>query len=561
MKMKMYISCILALMMTAAVWAVDRPEGPESPQKQATATLNGTEADQFMSLTEWSTVKFNKLFTYAGFAQKSVSGRYELDLGVAFKAGPVYIGTWYQGNLGQLTAKDNKAVTTKITESTIVPGTIDEKTTTTNPHVYNSHEADHTAAVLVGFGNMGVRLGYVRDNVNKSGSYFNGSAQSGSDVKRDKYPQLIDETVYDSKGYINKAHRLTTVDFGMDISLGKFSLTPNIGLGVNVQQNSQYGAMTSKRGNNLTQKLIVRKEVQGSNNTATNLQVKLGTDFGLNDSLNSTFSFGYDFGIDIYGKKKHTAADGSVKELQNGYKIQKDDHEDNVTGTKHVIKNNFNVTTHNKSFVANTITLGYAMRKDFTERFSFFAGVEAPIGFDFRKNTATTSMTEVYLERDDADSSFGRTKIKRTTLPAETVKTTTFTLDPTFKASLTYAAIPERLFVSFGADVKPFGSGKYKYEGVTTTVNAFATTEETTTSFNDKRPVKKEIKQEPVLGGKEESYNKTVTYGKADATVKFGVRWNIIDAVSFDVVYNRSVLETIKWTEIGNLKLACTIKF
>ena len=47
MKTKMYISCMLALMITAAAWAA---EGPSSPQSKATASLNGTEADRFMKL-------------------------------------------------------------------------------------------------------------------------------------------------------------------------------------------------------------------------------------------------------------------------------------------------------------------------------------------------------------------------------------------------------------------------------------------------------------------------------------------------------------------------------
>ena len=120
MKTKMYISCMLALMITAAAWA---QTGPTSPQKGATAGLKGNEADQFMSLTGWSKVKFDKLFTYAGFAQEGVEHKYALDLGAAFKAGPVYIGTWYQGNLGKVAINRNsKQVTTEISESVLHSG-------------------------------------------------------------------------------------------------------------------------------------------------------------------------------------------------------------------------------------------------------------------------------------------------------------------------------------------------------------------------------------------------------------------------------------------------------
>ncbi|MGP1491514.1 MAG: TDE2508 family outer membrane beta-barrel protein [Treponema sp.] len=577
MKMKMYISCILALMMTAAVWAVDRPEGPESPQKQATATLNGTEADQFMSLTEWSTVKFNKLFTYAGFARTEEP---VLDLGVAFKAGPVYIGTWYQGNLGKLTAKNSKTVKTQITESTILPGTVGTKKTTAEPSVGTNHVADHTAAVLLGFGNMGVRLGYQRSKENKFGSYFlasksstpppsppsppeNPTVHADRIVDSVKQPSKTDKTTYAPDGYVNNAKRKAVVDFGMDISLGKFSLTPNLGLAVAINQDSFYGAETVEKGDTITKLQNITKTVLGSNKTATNLQVKLGTDFGLNDSLNSTFSFGYDFGIDIYGKKEHAAADGSKKELQNEYEITTDKHVHNTIGTKETTTNTFVSNAKTKSFIENTITLGYSMRKDFTERFSLFAGVEAPIGFNFKTEEAETIDTKTTIKRDNADSSYGFTETVRTTHPVITTKTTTFTLDPILRAAFTYAAIPERLFVSLGADVKPFGQnvdrdvpGKYTYTSATTTANAFTKTTETTTTYNDGTPERKVPDVKSTDDSVEESGVKTVTYGKAAANVNLGLRWNIIDAVSLDAMYSKPIDRSI-----GNIKLACTVKF
>lgn len=49
MKTKMYISCMLALMLTAAAWA---QVAPSSPQNDATAGLTFTEGDQFMSVTD-----------------------------------------------------------------------------------------------------------------------------------------------------------------------------------------------------------------------------------------------------------------------------------------------------------------------------------------------------------------------------------------------------------------------------------------------------------------------------------------------------------------------------
>ena len=550
MKTKMYISCMLALMLTAAAWAA---EGPKSPQSQTTAGLNGTEADKFMNLTGWRDVKFDKIFTYAGFARNS--NEPVLDFGAAFKAGPVYIGAWYQGNLGHLLAGNNKNITTKITESTLTPGTVGTKKTTEEPVISKSHTATHNVAVLLGFGNMGVRLGYERSLTNKSGHYYDGDIKSGKIVKNKGNPEQIDETTYDPKGYINNAVRKGNIDFGIDLSLGSLSLTPTVGLAVDVTQSSQYGAEIKKQGNTLLQTQTDTKTVKGSNKTKTGLQAKLNADLGLNDSLHSTFSFGYEFGIDIYGKKKHTAADGTKKVLSNGYDIVTDSHTDVKNGTKHNVTDTFAVKAYTNSNIKNTINLGYSMQKDFTDRLSFFAGIEAPIDFNFEKTVTEQYKTEKTVLSDTADSSYGYTRTMHTTQPTKTVKTTTVTLKPVLKAALTYAAIPDRLFVSFGTDVKPVGSG-CEYKAVKTTVNAFTNTTTTTITYNNGTPDYKDSKETSVTDGETESYHKTVSYQQASANVNLGIRWNIIDAVSFDAMYSKPFSASI-----GNLKLACTIKF
>jgi len=562
MKTKMYISCILALMITAAAWA----DGPSSPQKQATASLNGNEADQFMSLTEWSEVKFDKLFTYAGFAQEQVRFPHVLDLGAAFKAGPVYIGTWYQGRFGMVEAKNNKSVATELTESKVSPGTVDNIKRTTTASIDKKHDAEHQVSVLVGFGNIGVSLGYIREKAeNKSGTYFEGSARSDSVVTDTKTPHLVNKTTYDPKGYVNGAKRTAKVDFGMNLSLGSLSLSPTAGVAVAIKQDSANGVKTAETRDTLLGTYDITKTIAGKNDTKTTLNVKLGADLGLNDSLHSNFSFGYDIGVDIYGKKKHTAADGTAKELANSYTITTDSRNEKETAAKKTVTDTFAATTYNKSNIANKITVGYGMRKDFTDRLSFFAGVEAPIGFDFKKevtNTVDTSKTVTTYKVNSLDDTIVTTNTKA---PAKTVNTTTVTLNPELNAALSYAAIPNRVFLSFGTNVKPFGEKVnnvvgYQYKAVKTTVDGFTKTKETHTRYpND--PGRDTDGSETSAVNDTESSDKTVSYGKTMVEVKLGVRWNIIDAVSFDLVYNKSVLENITWTDIGNLKLACIIKF
>lgn len=561
MKTKMYISCILALMITAAAWAA---EGPTSPTKAATAELNGTQADQFMSLTGWSDVKFDKLFTYAGFAQQNSS---TVDLGAAFKAGPVYIGAWYQGQFGQVNNLNEKKVTTTVTESPVLPGTIDNINRKNEPKVSKTHAAVHNVAVLLGFGNIGVRLGYARKGENKSGTYFGDTIKNDTIVTNSKTPdQITGKTTYDPNGYINGAERVAAVDFGMNLGVKSFSLSPSFGLSFNVKQDSKYGVETNVTTQNTSLGTHnIQTTVNGENKTKTTLNAKLGADLGLNDSLHSTFSFGYAFGIDIYGTKKHKAADGSTKELANEYTGLTDTRSDIETGASRTVADIFMANTKNKSNITNTITVGYALQKDFTERLSFFAGVEAPIGFNFEKTVTKTVNEQKTVMTDKVNKLNNSTKTTIKTSPTTTENTTTVTFNPVVRAALSYAAIPNKVFVSFGTEVKPFGQKVnnvegYQHQTTKTTVDRFTqTTEEVTEYPND---AARNIRSSTTTAvAQKESQKKTVTYGKAAVDVKLGVRWNIVDAVSLDVLYNKSLLQIINWYNIGELKLACTIKF
>lgn len=156
------------------------------------------------------------------------------------------------------------------------------------------------------------------------------------------------------------------------------------------------------------------------------------------------------------------------------------------------------------------------------------------------------------------------------TSPTKTENTTTVTFNPVMRAALSYAAIPNKVFVSFGTEVKPFGkevtdlNGKkhagYEHQTTKTTVDRFTQTSEKVTEYpND--ATRNTRSSTTIAVAQQESQEKTVTYGKAAVDVKLGVRWNIVDAVSLDVLYNQSLLGTINWFSISQLKLACTIKF
>lgn len=166
------------------------------------------------------------------------------------------------------------------------------------------------------------------------------------------------------------------------------------------------------------------------------------------------------------------------------------------------------------------------------------------------------------VETDHVNKLNNSTKTTIKTFPTKTENTTTVTFNPVVRAALSYAAIPNKVFVSFGTEVKPFGQGVegYRHQTTKTTVDRFTQTTENVTEYpND--ATRNTRSSTTTAVAQEESQKKTITYGKAKVDVKLGVRWNIVDAVSFDVLYNKSLLKPIDWVSIGELKLACTIKF
>lgn len=556
MKTKMScISCIVALIITTTVWADDifeAPKVPESPQNTATAGLTTAEADQFMSTTEWGEVKFNKAFIYAGFEQGKTS---ILDLGAAFKAGTVYIGSWYQGNLGSYGRTKKNSVTTTINESTT--GLLGDKKTQFAPELYKNYTADHTAVVLVGFGSMGIKLGYKRAGENKSGKYFGGTAMPDNIVKH-SIAGGINETVYSPKGYINAAKHLPFVEFGMNVGLGGMTLSPTAGLEVYVNQDSNYGLKTETKKTSDVHYSIT-KTAQAKNDSHVGIIGKLGVGLALGDSLNSAFTFGYELTANAYGKT-YKDASGKAHNVRGFYNITTDSSSDvyGPTGTR-VRTDTFNAKFTTKSYYKNKLNVEYAMQKDFTDRVSLFAGVACPITVtaDKKAETDVSETTTVTTYLNPAKNYQNETKKTIKTGPETTTNIVKLNIDPVIKAAVSYAAVPNRLFLNLGAEVKVL---RGEYKNTKKTVNSFVSKEVETTTKDDGSVTKGTSASND--SPKEEFVEHKSTLKPVEAELKGGLRWNIVDNFAFDLVYRTALnAQLINLTQFGDLKLACTIKF
>jgi len=568
MKTRMkFISSILMLLIiaTTGVWAVDITDvkdKPESPTNDATAGLASSEADQFMNVLDWGQVKFDKVFTYMGFKQGTTN---EIDLGAAFKAGPVYVSSWYEGDLGILNVTRNKNVTTTLTP---YDGTVANTNTVETTGLSKSHNAAHKFAALVGFGNIGINLGYNRKGNNQYGKYFGGVLTNNDSVTTNTNSNYTDKIEYDPRGFNKAAKHTPFVGFGMNLNLGKLSLSPTASFAVEIDEKSEKGfKTTTTKGDG---KYSIVKEATGNENKSDatiGIMGGAGVLLGLGDSLNSTFELGYNFRVNAYNKT-YKAADGTKHKFKGSYTITMDKHNDdynNTTGGQHVITTDFQANFTKRSYFKNTLNLGYTMQKDF-ERFSFLASFKAPITLSFEtaakenKNTQVIKTTHI----DPSKSYDDNTYTKVVTSPVETTKTTTIRINPELDLALSYAAVPNKLKLNIGTNIKFFGKDSASEYGYSTKIekithNTHVTTTVETTTYDDGRVHKKTTVNSAAKTG---SLNKTSEYAQADVELKGGLCWNIVDNLNFDLVYTQSLLtDPIKWYELSKLKLALTVKF
>ena len=554
----MFISCILALIMgTAMLWA---QVTPTSPQKQATVGLTSTEVDQFMSTTDWGNVSFNKAFTYVGYVQ--TTGSKWVDLGAAFKAGPVYIGSWYAGNLGVFSGNQDQSVTTAIEQGSVV-GTLGNTKRTTVTGLDRSYEADHTAAMLIGFGNMGVQFGYKRKGENKSGKYYDSKAEKDVTETNSILGGLSTgtDTTYDPKGFVNKAVHTPFVAFGMNIPVGAMTISPTAAVEVTVNQKSHYGLKTEEtKASSIS--YTTEKNAKSENNSYVGITGKLGAGLALGDALNSFVNIGYDFTVHAYGKTYTDAAEGKHK-VSGSYKIQTDSVKDEynygaLLSGQHKNTKTFKAEITTRSYFSNTLTPSYSMKKDFTDRLSLFAGVECPITVTTAKDVVTKEdKTVTVTEALNPSLSYGNTTTTRVvSAPTKTENTTILKVKPVATAAISYAALPNRLSLNLGTKVS-FLDSSYTYKK--TSYDKFVTTTTTTTEYSNGKKTDEET--DTTATNERESVEKSSSHKAVATTLMGGLKWNIVENFAFDVVYSLSLLDGFTWTKIGDLNLACTIKF
>ena len=553
----MFISCTLALIMSGAVlWA---QEMPTSPTNDATAGIVAAEADQFMSTLEWGSVSFNKAFVYLDYTARTNI----VDIGAAFKAGPVYIGSYYNGNFGSFNTEADKQTltTTPAFGPDTAAGTFHNVKRTDKTEFGNNYGGEHKVAMLIGYGNMGFQVGYKQKGSSKIGKYYGGAKKDDSIETNTGLDGLAsgDKTTYDPKGFVKAAEYTPYVAFGMNIPVGAMTISPTAALEVAVNQNAKYGLKTKLNKKDDTHYKLDKASNGNASEAYTGITAKVGAGIDLGGALNSYVNIGYEFTVNAYGKTYQDLAGGKHK-VKGIYEITTDtvtdDYNSGFDGI-HTVTKTFKADITEKTCFKNALKPEYSLQKDFTDRLSLFAKVECPITVEVDNGVKTTVDKTVVTTENLKDSNVhsNNTVTTVTTNPTETKKITKVTVEPAAMAAITYAAIPNRLSLNLGTKIG-FLKGEHTHTKISKSGVIGKKTETTVYENQKDREKVKETAYEV------EAVESVQNKGKLDsvkAEVKGGLTWNITENFIFDFVYTHFLEKSMIGP--GALKIACTVKF
>jgi hypothetical protein len=436
----------LALALTAGLYA------QSSSANSATAGLYGNDADDYMDLTAWSDVEFDKWFGLAGYANNMP------ELGFATRFGNIYTGFYYNGNIAQVNDGGRNENTTtsfdasgaKFSDTTTYA--VNPKTTTS----YNNFSA------LIGVAGMGIGLGFYEQMTSSDappGGY--GYSVTEPAAGGTTYTVTSGGAIYDS--YTDSVGVIVpSLAWGMTFNLAGLEISPAalFALGISRQKNESvsYGSYTVAANGNYS------KVSSGSINNAGYLipLFSLGADVVLSDTGAVKMSAGLNYGLTVNaysnsydffgnsGKVKgsvqtgsrnavKTALTGTFSPLGSMGPIGKGEQRSGSTYSE-IVYTSLSFTE--QSFSSNSITPSFTLEGEFGNLKAGF-GAAIPLTFSSEKSEKSD---EEYLYASNGTDSLTVTR----TYTSPGSKTSGFEFAPELDLGASYALVPGRFSVNAG---------------------------------------------------------------------------------------------------------------
>jgi hypothetical protein len=371
-----------------------------------------------------------------------------IQTGGAFRLSNVYIGAYYAGNVfGSFSSSERSAETEVLNAAStnISAGTTDGQNT------YGLITPNDTFKLLVGFYNMGVRLGFVDTLASKK------SHDSAAFIDADGAKS---GTRYDDFS-LRRGSLTPSLDWGAKFRLGALVLKPLVGVDVGIYQNtvsykeSLYRTTAAYKG--LKPESVIWRggpsasetpypySPSGSPDVAAsgdqvNLTFRLNADVDLpkKDGAQMSVGLGWTGSFRFYGSDYEDVDGAHVVAGAAAWEVIEDTDPDSYTYGK---KSESSAVLYEKTQSTNTVTATFTYSNDISPSLSFGVRTTLPFRFD-------AASSDLSLEHKKNYGSFGKSVTRTSGLEKTTA--TSFDLRPKLDFGLSYTAIPSRLVLHAG---------------------------------------------------------------------------------------------------------------
>jgi len=433
-----------ALILVSPVFAQEREL--ESNTSKATSGLFTTDVDDSIDVIDYTGVEFDKWAGFVGYYDSDAP----LSAGFATRFGPIYLGTWFSGNVIGTDKRRTDTITTDIDEDL---RTWNEKVYTTQ---FDSREisSDNQLQVLIGVAGMGFKVGFYEKM--REQKYLNTTFEvtDGQDGKtyfgsNSNYGEIISYS--DVEGTL-----FPSLEWGMKLDLGGISIAPRVFVGFEIGLNRQEQVTRPSFWTNAAGEKIGSEvtDYWGHNKDILKPTFGVGADVGFGDW---GIEVGYGISFGVYGSKYDIA--GFTGDAP-GFVSTTSTNQEQVAKTLATTTTTTNASLdfEDKSSMNHEINLSfYKYAEPFRGlELGFSVGAEIKIGTESIEAYNRT-FSKTVTEFNHAAEAF-----RNTTTTTESFtqndplkETTTVTFDPTCAIGARYTMFPNRFSMSAGVSVTP----------------------------------------------------------------------------------------------------------
>lgn len=544
----------------------------QSPVAAATNGLTRGDSDKIMSVGDWTSVEFDKVLLSGNFNASM------LDLTAAFKLGSVVVAPHYDGNIfvDANQTSDTKVITLNKDDSGVVFGTTTTETSK-NVEANNVNSLQHeswkwnnakinegsynwgapakinNAAVLLGFGNIGVKVGADISNIKIDATYdenFANVANSTTTVK-DADGNVVanpdDVTTY-ANGYAKSNGYSPYVNVGTAFSVGKATLKPSVGFKFGIYENECFAEKTVAPKDKIGTTTVTSKE---QNNFEMNLDPSAQLVAVIPGEKNlGVLIAGYTGRFDMYGTKYNNAFGDSNSVSTANYKKTVTTTPATATSANTSEDVKVEASTEDKKYMENGGNIQYIYIAPMTDRLT----LKAAVGADVKVTNRTVTPSNVTTQKTVATDAFGgvTTTEKTTVIDGKTSKWTMVEAAPSAKVGFDYVAVPEKFIVRAGTGVN---LPKLTYiEKTTSYTGAQTTTEKVTDSLGNVKTDSKTVTNDTQTTNTSE---KEAVWSAVNAQVYTGFSWMMSENFTVDAALQLNVGSVFG----GSLSAGATLKF